>query len=95
MKEKCGVSHFVYIARGPRGALRIGRADKSAGSREAKAARKNSDQPLRLVYYEFFQTLGDAIVRERQLKTWERGWKVDLVESVNPRWDDLSGAFRA
>jgi predicted GIY-YIG superfamily endonuclease len=83
------VSHFVYIARGPRGALRIGRANKTGGSREG-----HSGQPLRLVYYEFFQTLGDAIVRERQLKTWERRWKVELVESVNPRWDDLSGSFR-
>ena len=85
------MSHFVYIARGPRGALRIGRANKSGDRSESKAARKPSDQPLRLVYYEFFQTLGDAIVRERQLKTWQRRWKVDLVESVNPRWDDLSG----
>ena len=89
------MSHFVYIARGPRGALRIGRANKSGGSRAANGAGKPSDQPVRLVYYEFFQTLGDAIVRERQLKTWQRRWKVDLVESVNPRWDDLSGTFRA
>ena len=55
----------------------------------------DSDQPedhsRRLVYYEFFATLGDAIHRERQLKTWQRRWKVDLIESVNPRWDDLSG----
>ena len=89
------MSHFVYIARGPRGALRIGRANKSGGGRERNEARKPSDQPLRLVYYEFFQTLGDAIVRERQLKTWQRRWKEDLIESVNPRWEDLSGSFRA
>lgn len=93
--RRCGVSHFVYIARGPRGALRIGRASKSGGGHQAKAPRKPSDQPLRLVYYEFFQTLGDAILRERQLKTWERRWKVELVERVNPRWDDLSASFRA
>jgi putative endonuclease len=49
-----------------------------------------ADQSRRLVYYEFFATLGDAIHRERQLKTWQRRWKVELIESVNPRWDDLS-----
>jgi putative endonuclease len=87
------VSYLVYIARGPRGALRIGRASKGNGA--AKESGKQSDRSLRLVYYEFFQTLGDAITRERQLKTWERRWKVELIERVNPRWDDLSGQFRA
>jgi predicted GIY-YIG superfamily endonuclease len=88
------VSYLVYIARGPRGALRIGRASKRPGP-EGQEAPKRADPSLRLVYYEFFQTLGDAIVRERQLKTWERRWKVELIETVNPRWDDLSGRLMA
>ena len=31
-----------------------------------------------------------AIQREKQMKTWKRAWKVQLVEQVNPEWDDLS-----
>ena len=79
------MSYLVYIARGPRGALRIGRASEAGGQGGAD----------RLVYFELFQTVGDAIQRERQLKTWQRRWKVDLIERVNPRWADLSGSLLA
>ena len=93
------MSYLVYIARGPRGALRIGRAgrtgDQAGGDRNGDSSCRAADQPHRLVYYEFFQTVGDAIQRERQLKTWQRRWKVELVERVNPRWDDLSGSLLA
>jgi putative endonuclease len=93
------VSYLVYIARGPRGALRIGRAgktgDQPVGDQNGDASCRAADRPNRLVYYEFFQTVGDAIQRERQLKTWQRRWKVELVERVNPRWDDLSGSLLA
>jgi len=74
--------------------LRIRRASKRPAP-DGQEAGKRADPSLRLVYYEFFQTLGDAIVRERQLKTWERRWKVELIETVNPRWDDLSGRLMA
>jgi putative endonuclease len=92
------VSYLVFIAKGPRGALRIGRtANARPPSREDcddDGCRKAAEQSHRLVYFEFFQTLGDAILRERQLKTWQRRWKVELVERVNPRWDDLSPTLR-
>jgi putative endonuclease len=93
------VSYLVFIAKGPRGALRIGRA-RNLGRRSSEACdnedcRKVAGQPHRLVYFELFPTLGDAIQRERQLKTWERRWKVELVEQVNPRWDDLSPRLMA
>ncbi|MDP8228914.1 MAG: GIY-YIG nuclease family protein [Candidatus Electryoneaceae bacterium] len=42
-----------------------------------------------LVYYESTENVNAAIVREKQLKKWERQWKLDLIESVNPHWDDL------
>jgi len=35
------------------------------------------------------------IVRARQLRTWQRRWKVELIERVNPRWDDLSRRLMA
>lgn len=44
----------------------------------------------RLVYYESFSDVNDAIRREKQLKNWHREWKINLIESVNPDWDDLS-----
>ncbi len=43
----------------------------------------------RLVYYEEFQSILVAIKREKQLKWWERAWKLELIEKVNPAWKDL------
>jgi putative endonuclease len=42
-----------------------------------------------LVYYEAFQSIGDAIGREKQLKAGTRQKKVDLINSLNPDWNDL------
>ncbi|OGY46713.1 MAG: hypothetical protein A3A24_03965 [Candidatus Buchananbacteria bacterium RIFCSPLOWO2_01_FULL_46_12] len=44
----------------------------------------------KLVYYEEFDNIYDAIAREKQLKNWHRQWKIDLIEKMNPGWDDLS-----
>lgn len=44
----------------------------------------------KLVYYEEFQYVNDAIAREKQLKNWHRQWKINLIEEVNPNWKDLS-----
>jgi putative endonuclease len=44
----------------------------------------------RLVYCEPFARARDAIQREKQLKKWNRAWKIRLIESVNPGWKDLS-----
>lgn len=44
----------------------------------------------RLVRYEFFATMADAIAREKQLKNWHRPWKINLIESQNPHWADLA-----
>ncbi len=43
----------------------------------------------RLVYFEVFNRVEDAILREKRLKKWNRQWKIDLIEKVNPNWDDL------
>ncbi len=42
-----------------------------------------------LVYYEIFEDIKDAIVRERQIKEWKRKWKTELIQSINPYWRDL------
>jgi len=43
----------------------------------------------RLVYYELHQDMVAAITREKQLKKWERAWKLELIEEKNPGWKDL------
>jgi putative endonuclease len=43
----------------------------------------------RLVYYEAFGDVSAAIRREKQMKRWNRAWKVRLIEEKNPNWDDL------
>jgi len=43
----------------------------------------------RLVYFEPFQMIEDAITREKQIKAGSRAKKVKLIESINPGWEDL------
>jgi putative endonuclease len=43
----------------------------------------------RLVYYEHFQYVNNAIARETQLKHWTRAQKIALIEGTNPTWEDL------
>jgi putative endonuclease len=42
-----------------------------------------------LVYFDQTESIESAITREKQLKTWKRGWKIKLIEKENPGWDDL------
>ncbi|MFP5212135.1 MAG: GIY-YIG nuclease family protein [Acidobacteriota bacterium] len=43
----------------------------------------------RLVYYEVHASPIEAITREKQMKKWNRTWKVQLIEKSNPDWDAL------
>ncbi len=47
----------------------------------------------RLVRFEQFGAMHEAIEREKQLKRWHRQWKINLIETENPRWDDLAPAL--
>ena len=44
----------------------------------------------RLVLVEEYPSIEEAIVREKRLKKWERAWKIELIETSNPDWQDLS-----
>ena len=44
----------------------------------------------KLIYFEQFQYVNDAIKREKQLKNWNRSWKIELIEKENKDWTDLS-----
>ena len=45
----------------------------------------------KLVYYETFEYIEDAILREKQIKAGSRKKKIDLVNDLNPDWEDLFG----
>ena len=46
----------------------------------------------KLVWYEIHEDVLSAITREKQIKKWNRAWKIRLIQEHNPRWDDLYGS---
>jgi len=43
----------------------------------------------RLVWFEQYDLIIDAIAREKAIKKWNRQWKIDLIEKTNPEWREL------
>ena len=43
----------------------------------------------RLLYFEQYDDIEAAILREKRMKKWNRAWKIGLIEELNPNWDDL------
>ena len=43
-----------------------------------------------MVYIEKFDRITDAMAREKQLKHWNRAWKIRIIEEMNPEWNDIS-----
>jgi len=87
---------YVYImASGPMGTLYIGSTSDLVGR---VFEHKNKIYPNSftakyncnlLVYYEQFDSMESMVARERQLKEWQRNWKMRLIIKQNPNWDDL------
>lgn len=44
---------------------------------------------INLVHAEPFHNINEALTREKQLKKWNRSWKIELIEKHNPEWSDL------
>ena len=95
MVKRAYHNYWVYIITNkPRGTLYIGvtgglddrmeRHQKGKGSQFASKYRLTI-----LVYFEEFQFINEAIVREKQLKNWHRDWKINLIENENPDWKQL------
>ena len=42
-----------------------------------------------LVWYQLFDDMENAIIKEKQMKKWNRQWKLRAIEEMNPDWDDL------
>ena len=88
--------YFVYIlANKPGGTLYIGIAnDLERRIREHRAGTFDSFtkkcQLHTLVYYEAYPTPLEAIQREKQLKHYNRDWKLRLIKTINPEWKDLA-----
>jgi len=86
---------YTYIlASRPRGTLYIGvtnglirRVDQH---RDGTASRFTSKYEAHtLVWFQPFATAAEAIQREKTMKEWPRGWKINLIERTNPHWVDL------
>jgi len=77
-------SHILYIGMTNKLRVRVTEHRKlKPGSFTARY------QVTRLVYYEFFKYVNNAIAREKELKKWTRVQKIALVESMNPTWKEL------
>ena len=46
------------------------------------------------MYYEYYDSIETAIQREKQFKWWNRKQKLELIETRNPEWDDLTGQVK-
>jgi len=92
--------YWVYIVASRSGTLYIGMTNNierrmwehKSGEFEGFASKYHCDC---LVYYESFSEVVKAINREKQLKGWVRRKKTALIESVNPRWQDLAEKWGA
>lgn len=92
--------YWVYIVCSRSGTLYIGMCNNierrmmehKSGEFEGFASKYHCD---RLVFWESFDDVRDAIDREKQLKGWRREKKIALIESMNPRWADLAEKWRA
>jgi len=87
--------YYTYILASKRnGTLYIGVtnniANRSYAHKEGSGAQFTGKYHVHmLVYYEVFDDVRDAIHREKCMKEWQRAWKIKLIESMNPDWNDL------
>jgi putative endonuclease len=92
--------YFVYIVCSRSGTLYIGMTNSiyrralehKRGEVEGFASKYHCDS---VVYYESFDDVHKALGREKQLKGWTRAKKIALIESRNPRWQDLAETWGA
>ena len=92
--------YFVYIMCSLSGTLYIGMTNSiyrralqhKRGDIEGFSSKYHC---IRLVYYESLDDVHKAIGREKQLKGWSWAKKIALIESRNPRWDDLAEKWGA
>lgn len=94
MKRAYHCYHVYILTNKRRGTLYIGVTggldDRMERHRKGEGSKFAAKYNLtRLVHFEEFQYINDAIAREKQLKNWRREWKIALIEKENPEWKDL------
>jgi len=93
------VPYYVYIASRRYGTLYIGVTNNLARRlvqhrSGAVSSFTRTYKVFRLVYVESFDDPVSAITREKQMKKWNRDWKIRLIEEQNPDWSDLTGLLQ-
>jgi len=89
------MAYFVYLMASKRsGTLYLGVTNDLARRTYEHKSKQNIGFTRRygvdrLVWYEEFGDVNDAIDREKIMKKWRRAWKVALIEDINPEWKDL------
>jgi len=91
-------SYYVYILASQSRRLYVGVTSdlvRRIGQHKIKQGSRFTAryQIHRLVYFEETHDVVSAIAREKQLKGWKRARKVELIELVNPGWEDLSAGW--
>jgi putative endonuclease len=87
--------HVYILASGKCGTLYIGVTSDLMGRlyqhREEVTKGFTSEYGVKmLVWFDTYDRVTDAIVREKQMKKWNRDWKIRLIEEANPEWVDLA-----
>ena len=91
--------YYVYIMASRRRVLYVGVTNDLARRVDEHKQKKNAGFTARynvnrLVYFEEYGDIREAIAREKQIKSWRRSKKVALIELLNPKWRDLALEMR-
>lgn len=95
INQKFEMSFYVYLlASKKNGTLNCGHTDDISyrdwthkEGRGSVFTRKYG--VTRLIWYEVHETRESAKIREYQIKSWKRAWKIRMIEETNPEWNDL------
>ena len=91
---------YVYmLANRKNGTIYLGVTSDLTGRLEEHKSKHNADSfsakygTTRLVWFERYELIADAIAREKTMKGWPRQWKINVIEQDNPNWDELVLGF--
>jgi putative endonuclease len=90
--------YYVYVMTSPSGTLYTGMTNdlkRRVYQHKHKLVEGFTEKynVTRLAYYEETQDVQTAIAREKEIKSWRRSKKLELIKSLNPKWQDLSDGW--
>jgi putative endonuclease len=90
-------TYYVYIMASRSRVLYVGVTNdlvrRTSQHKRGLASFTSRYRVTRLVYFETFADIRDAIAREKEIKGWVRVKKTRLIDSMNPTWEDLSSSL--